>query len=1101
MNFTERYQKLNTHQRQAVDTIDGPVMVVAGPGTGKTELLSMRAANILKQTDVLPENILCLTFTESGSVAMQQRLADIIGRDAYNVSIHTFHAFGSEIISRHREYFYNGAQFQPADELNQRRIITDILTALPHDNPLRTTMNGEFTTIGAIQSAISDIKRSGLTESELLAVLKANDEVIERAEPLLAEVFAGRVGKTTFDKLTAAAEELTTIDEPQPIAALPRLSDVLRRSLQRALLEASDHPKITPPLTEWKKQWLTLDESKSLILKAKKQQHKLHALLQIYGSYCAVMQKAELYDFDDMIGQVVHAMEVRAELRYELQEKYQYIMVDEFQDTNLAQMRILMSLTDNPVNEGKPNILTVGDDDQAIYGFQGADVGNILAFRTLYPAAKLITLTDNYRSAPQILSAARKVITQGEERLERHITELNKTLTAHTPAEKSRAELHTLPTIASERSWLIHSIKQQLAHGTPAHEIAVLARRHSDLEALLPYFTKANIPISYDKRDNVLEDDVVMQLERIARLVLALYRKQLDIAEELLPQVLSHPAWGIAPETVWKISLLANSNKKHWLEIMQTIPETKALFTWLVSTTQQVPHTPLERMLDTLIGHEAEDDDTLSGETTFVSPLKEYYFSKDPADYYTYLANLSAIRTRLREHDPDTSSPRLGQFIDFIDQIQAANISITSLRHVGEDTKSVRLLSAHASKGLEFDTVYVINAVDSNWGSKARTGVSIISYPENMRLRQNNNSLEERLRLFFVAMTRAKRKLFISRAEETATNKPLLLANFLVGDHQLDEISGETPAILEDTSASIELEWYAPLLSVPPATMREQLASVLERYKLSATHINNFIDIERGGPQHFLLNNLLHFPSARGPHAGYGNAIHTALQQAHDYLVAHGTRQPEEDILRAFEQALENERLSDDELTLFSAKGSDALRTFLAARYDTFSPQQRAELNLADQQARLGDVHMTGKLDVVTIDQEAKTIRVIDYKTGGTLASWEKGSDYQKIKAHKYRQQLLFYKLLLENSREWRNYNFTGGSIQFVEPDKAGNIVELSLDDVSEEELADFTDLVTAIWRHIQALDFPDTSQYEPTLAGIKAFETDLRARTPNAID
>lgn len=103
MSFESRYKQLNDAQRSAVDTIDGPVMVIAGPGTGKTELLSMRAANILKKTDALPENILCLTFTEAGSVAMQKRLTDIVGREAYNISIFTFHAFGTEVMNRYRE--------------------------------------------------------------------------------------------------------------------------------------------------------------------------------------------------------------------------------------------------------------------------------------------------------------------------------------------------------------------------------------------------------------------------------------------------------------------------------------------------------------------------------------------------------------------------------------------------------------------------------------------------------------------------------------------------------------------------------------------------------------------------------------------------------------------------------------------------------------------------------------------------------------------------------------------------------------------------------------------------------------------------------------
>ena len=131
---------------------------------------------------------------------MQKCLVDIIGREAYGISVFTFHAFGSEIISRYREYFYNGADFNPADELTRHKIITDILQELPPKNPLKTMINGEFTSVGMIISAISDIKRAGLEPKELTEILDANDEVIDIAGPLLIEAFSARVNKNTFDK-------------------------------------------------------------------------------------------------------------------------------------------------------------------------------------------------------------------------------------------------------------------------------------------------------------------------------------------------------------------------------------------------------------------------------------------------------------------------------------------------------------------------------------------------------------------------------------------------------------------------------------------------------------------------------------------------------------------------------------------------------------------------------------------------------------------------------------------------------------------------------------------------------------------------------------
>jgi DNA helicase-2/ATP-dependent DNA helicase PcrA len=116
MDFDTRFDKLNDNQKLAVRTTDGPLLVVAGPGTGKTELLSMRTAQNLRQTDTLPNSILCLTFTESGATNMRQRLRQIIGEDAYKIAIHTFHSFGTEIINQHREYFFRGADAQPVDE-------------------------------------------------------------------------------------------------------------------------------------------------------------------------------------------------------------------------------------------------------------------------------------------------------------------------------------------------------------------------------------------------------------------------------------------------------------------------------------------------------------------------------------------------------------------------------------------------------------------------------------------------------------------------------------------------------------------------------------------------------------------------------------------------------------------------------------------------------------------------------------------------------------------------------------------------------------------------------------------------------------------------
>ena len=227
MDFDTRYKKLNAQQKQAVDTIDGPVMVVAGPGTGKTELLSMRAANILKRTDVLPENILCLTFTESGASAMRERLVSIIGKDAYKVAIHTFHSFGTEIINQHGQYFYHGANFRPADELSSYEIIRGIFDELEYTSPLAKKMNGEYTYLSDTLRTISELKRSGLTSDELTIVLDANDAVIDKIESQLAEVFAARISKSTPGQLAPILERIRTIDETTELVTIVPLQRII----------------------------------------------------------------------------------------------------------------------------------------------------------------------------------------------------------------------------------------------------------------------------------------------------------------------------------------------------------------------------------------------------------------------------------------------------------------------------------------------------------------------------------------------------------------------------------------------------------------------------------------------------------------------------------------------------------------------------------------------------------------------------------------------------------------------------------------------------------------------------------------------------------
>jgi len=228
------------------------------------------------------------------------------------------------------------------------------------------------------------------------------------------------------------------------------------------------------------------------------------------------------------------------------------------------------------------------------------------------------------------------------------------------------------------------------------------------------------------------------------------------------------------------------------------------------------------------------------------------------------------------------------------------------------------------------------------------------------------------------------------------------------------------------------------------------------------------------------------------PSAVYGSAIHSVLQRAHSHLSATGERRPVEDILHDFEQLLEQSRLASDQREHLLQRGSDTLTAYFAAQYDSFRPDQVVEKNFAAQGAVIGAAKLTGAIDLLEIDNTTHQVIVTDYKTGKGTASWLGRTEFEKIKLHKYRQQLMFYKLLVEHSRDYAgHYTVDEGVLAFVEANRTQGPSELHLS-FEPEELARFARLIEAVWQRIMSLDLPDISGYDATYKGILAFEADL---------
>lgn len=1110
--FAKRYTKLNKAQRLAVDTIDGPVLVVAGPGSGKTEILSLRVGNILKQTDVAPSNILCLTFTDSAAVNMRKRLASLIGRDAYRVAIHTFHSFGVEVIDRNPEFFYNGANFIPADDLAQLEIVESILSNRDHDDPLRSQHPEQgFVYSKAIVSSIAQLKKAGLVPSEFRSIIEENEREMSEANHHLAEVFDARIARGSYTTIERLADEMREAAATRvSMRQFPPWRASVAASLTQAIDDASTVDKATP-LSAWKTKYTKKDEDGNRVHRDWLALQKMKSLASIYEEYRKEMFMQGYYDFDDMLLETIQAIESNDMLRYDLQEQFQYILVDEFQDSNDAQMRLLHLLSDASVNEGRPNVMAVGDDDQAIYKFQGAELSNIIDFTKKYRDPAIITMTDNYRSTQSILDASRHVILKGDVRLENTIEEMvkdlkqaNKGITDGTIMQKE------FETESHEYYYIIREIEQLMANGVDLNDIAVISRTHKKLQALAPYFHAHKIPVNYERQLNVFDEPHIHQLITMGRYIRSLARKDESDADHLLPEILSYPFWGLSRETIWNIAVKAEHGgypRTLWLEVMRKFDDEKvrgiaALFDRLAGKC----HTDtLESVFDDLVGShltlvaESEDEDdgadthVSDKKKTFVSPFREFYFGKsefekNKARYLPFLSSLRVFVHALREYR-NGERLTLDDMVEFVDLHVKNDLTVTDTSPFTNADSSVTLLTAHKAKGLEFDTVFVLSCQEDVWASRPRGGR--LTFPMNVPITPAGDAEDDWLRIFYVAMTRAERNLYLTSYERNANGKESAQLRFIVDlPKHLLSTSNAGGENLPDVANVLAESWDA--FHTPPFVSDEKilLQSLLEEYQMPVTHLNNYLDVSRGGPQTFLEHNLLRFPQSMSPAAGFGSSMHKAIELVYTHLRKDGKIPSKKKVLEWFERELAMKRLSDTDHQLYLARGIDALTIYYESKKKIFDPSHRIELNFKDQGVLVGAAHLTGKIDKM-IEVAPSQYTVVDFKTGHALSTWSGKTPYEKIKLHNYKRQLVFYKILVENSRDYAGRStVVGGSLEFLEPLNK-RVIELPVH-IEASEVERTTALIEKVYSKILNLDFPDVSDYSLDLKGIIAFEDDL---------
>jgi DNA helicase-2/ATP-dependent DNA helicase PcrA len=622
MNYLET---LNPAQLDAVKNVDGPTMVIAGAGSGKTRVLTFRIAYLMEK-GVDPFNILSLTFTNKAAKEMKERIGSIIGdTDARNITMGTFHSVFARILRHHSEKLGYPSNFTIYDTQDSRSLLRTIIKEL-----------------------------------------KLDDKVYKPA------MVAGRISSAKNNLISAVAYETN--------------SDVINEDRQ------SGRPR----------------------------------LFEIYKAYEKRCFLAGAMDFDDLLFKTNVLLRDFPDVLHFYQHRFKYILVDEYQDTNYSQYLLVKKLA-----AVFQNLCVVGDDAQSIYSFRGANIQNILNFKTDYPDHKVFKLEQNYRSSQTIVNAANSVIAKNKDQIQKNVWTSNdegkKIKVIRTLTDNEEGKL-----IAQE----IFETKQN--ENAKNSDFAILYRTNAQSRSFEEALRKYNLPykiyggLSFYQRKEIKD-------------ILAYYRLTANHQdEEAFKRIINYPKRGIGNTTIEKIVVAAN----HYGVSLWDIIESPSQYpTDIASGTRSKLSQFVTHIKSFAVDLDKKDAYTLAQHIAVTSGiLKDLYADKSPEGVSRY-ENIQALLAGIKEFTASVSEGETAFLSDFM--VDVALLTDAD-NEKDEDKDKVSLMTIHASKGLEFPYVFVV-------------GLEENLFPSQMAL-NSRTELEEERRLFYVAITRAERDCTLSFA-------------------------------------------------------------------------------------------------------------------------------------------------------------------------------------------------------------------------------------------------------------------------------------------------------------------------------------------------
>ncbi len=830
---------LNPEQRRAVCHDRGPLLVVAGAGTGKTQVVTRRIAWLIATRRARPSEILALTFTDKAAEEMQTRVDQLVPYGYTDAAISTFHAFGDRIV---REF------------------------------ALELGLGGDSRILTRPETVI--FLRERLFRFEL-----------DQYRPL------GDPGR--FLGALASLFSRCKDEDVSPQAYLSFAAGLARKADEAAAAGA------------------TAGEAEALRERARREQE----LARAYGRYQELLTEAGMLDFGDQVGLTLRLLRESPAARLELQRRYRYILVDEFQDTNRAQAELVELLA---ADHG--NVAVVGDDDQSIYKFRGAAISNILEFRRRHPRCRQIVLRRNYRSRSPILDAAYRLIRFNDpDRLEVR-NAVDKRLRAERPGVEPPVRHLALASGSEEADWVAREIASRIEGGARPRDFAILVRANADADPILRSLNMAGVAWRFSGTSGLYARPEV-------RLLLALLRSLADLSSSVdMYALATSEVYGLGGEDMTAIVNTARRRNRSLWEVMEELTRQPGLLRLSDATRAGLEHLVGDVREFTEMAHQRPAGEVL------------YYFLRRSG----LLARLAATESVAAEE----ALQNIARFFAIVrsqaglltdDRVAFVARHLQTLIEAGDDpataeldpdADAVAVLTVHKAKGLEFPTVFMTGLVDGRFPTRARReplGLPVELVDET--LPEGDAQLQEERRLFFVGMTRARDELILTNAADYGGRRARRVSQFVL--EALDRPVSSAVAIAAAEGARPPLESLASFES--KATPAEPGRGPIEGpLTLSFYQVDDYLTC----PLKYRYVHVLRVPIAPHHSIVYGAALHQAVQEFHRRH-ARGHVMSDEELETAFERAWSNEGFltREHEEARLSA-GKAALRRFRAQQLE-----------------------------------------------------------------------------------------------------------------------------------------------------------------------